>query len=135
MEKRVTGLGGVFFKVNDRPAIHEWYKRHLGIDATEYGAMFHWRDKEDKEKTGLTVWSTFKKDSKYFNPSEKDFMFNYRVENLAELLKLLKEEGVQVVGEMEEYDYGKFGWIMDPEGNKIELWEPIDAPPPAEDPK
>ena len=113
--------------------MHDWYKQHLGIDATEYGAMFQWRDKEDSEKLGTTVWSTFKKDSKYFNPSDKDFMFNYRVENLAELLKLLKEEGVQVVGEMEEYDYGKFGWIMDPEGNKIELWEPIEAPPPKEE--
>ena len=124
--KRVTGIGGLFFKCKDRQAIHEWYGKHLGINCNEYGTVFQWREKEDKEHISYTVWSTFKQDTKYFNPSEKEFMFNYRVENLVELLKVLKEEGVTIVGEMEEYSYGKFGWIVDPEGNKVELWEPVD---------
>lgn len=126
MEKRVTGIGGIFFKTKDPKAIYDWYSKHLGLACNEYGATFKWRDADDAEKTGTTVWSAFKENTSYFNPSEKPFMFNYRVENLEELLKVLKEEGVTVVGEMETYSYGKFGWILDPEGNKIELWEPID---------
>lgn len=126
--KRVTGLGGVFFKSENPAKINEWYGKHLGINAGEYGFMFEWRQKESPEKPGTTSWSAFKQETKYFDPSEKPFMFNYRVENLVELLKLLKEEGVQIVGEMEEFEYGKFAWIMDPEGNKIELWEPVDQP-------
>jgi len=102
-----------------------WYTTHLGIHTDQYGATFDWR-KENGEK-GYTVWSTFKEDTRYFDPSDKPFMFNYRVENLEELLKVLAAEGVQVVGTIEVYDYGKFGWIMDPEGNKIELWEPVDT--------
>lgn len=125
--KRVTGLGGVFFKTTDPQKIKEWYGKHLGLPVDEYGASFRWIDPDNKEaKPALTAWSPFKEDTKYFQPSEKQFMLNYRVENLVELLKVLKEEGVQIVGEMEEYPYGKFGWIMDPEGNKIELWEPKD---------
>jgi predicted enzyme related to lactoylglutathione lyase len=126
MEKRVTGIGGLFFKAKDSKAIYEWYNKHLGIDCTEYGAVFKWREEKDQERVGHTVWSAFKEDTNYFDPSEKQFMFNYRVENLVELLKVLKEEGVTVVSEVEEYSYGKFGWILDPEGNKIELWEPND---------
>jgi predicted enzyme related to lactoylglutathione lyase len=122
--KRVTGIGGLFFKTKDPAKIKEWYSRHLGIPADKYGASFEWRTEEGKK--AATVWSPFSEASEYFNPSEKPFMFNYRVENLEELLKVLKEEGVTVVGNMETYDYGKFGWVMDPEGNKIELWEPID---------
>jgi predicted enzyme related to lactoylglutathione lyase len=106
----------------------DWYRTHLGIESDQYGGLFKWRDFEDKEKISTTVWSPFAKDTSYFTPGEKDYMFNYRVENLVELLKILKEEGVEVVGEIEEYEYGKFGWIMDPEGRKIELWEPNDAP-------
>lgn len=126
--KRVTGLGGVFFKSKDPEAIKEWYGKHLGLPVNEYGAMFQWFEVHNKEakEPASTTWSPFKEDSKYFNPSEKPYMFNYRVENLSELMKLLKEEGVQVIGEIEEYPYGKFGWILDPEGNKIELWEPKD---------
>jgi predicted enzyme related to lactoylglutathione lyase len=124
--KRVTGLGGIFFKSNDPAKIKEWYNKHLGIETDEYGGMFTWRDKDNPDKKCLTAWSPFAEQTDYFNPSNKQFMFNYRVENLVELLKVLKEEGVEVVGEIEEYDYGKFGWIMDPEGNKIELWEPVD---------
>lgn len=126
MNKRVTGLGGVFFKVKDRQKMNDWYAKHLGMDVTEYGANFAWREAEDKEKMGLTVWSTFKDSTDYFNPSTKDYMFNYRVENLVELMEQLKQEGVQEVGEIQVYSYGKFGWILDPEGNKIELWEPIE---------
>jgi predicted enzyme related to lactoylglutathione lyase len=96
----------------------------LGFDINDYGCSFNWKDENGKECT--TQWSPFKADTKYFSPSEKEFMINYRVENLEELLKVLKKEGVTIVGEMETYDYGKFGWILDPDGNKIELWEPAD---------
>lgn len=124
--KRVTGIGGLFFKSDNPQMIREWYSRHLGIALQgDHGAVFTW-GKEGTDIKGSTVWSPFKKTTTYFQPSEKDFMFNYRVENLEALLAVLKEEGVQVVGEMEVYDYGKFGWIMDPDGNKIELWEPVD---------
>lgn len=118
--KRVTGLGGVFFKCDDTAKQKEWYKTHLGISG--YG--FEWRDKDNPEIEGMTVFSPFKKETEYFAPSAKDYMFNFRVENLVELLEELKKEGVEIVGEMQEESYGKFGWIMDPEGNKIELWEP-----------
>lgn len=126
MKKRVTGLGGVFFKTRDPEAMKAWYNKHLDLEAGEYGAMFKWRDFHNPEKEGNTVWSPFPDDTDYFQPAKKEFMFNYRVENLEALLKILKEEGVEIIGKMETYPYGKFGWIMDPEGNKIELWEPAD---------
>ena len=122
--KRVTGIGGVFFKSKDPAKTKDWYDKHLGIESGEYGAGFKWRSEEKPDETGYTAWSVFDEDSDYFNPAKKPFMINYRVENLVELLKVLAEEGVEVVGKMEEYSYGKFGWIMDPDGNKIELWEP-----------
>jgi len=124
--KRVTGLGGLFFKAKDPKAMYDWYEKHLGIqrEPDGSGAMFHWRDAADPEKTGLTVWSIFPETTKYFDPSPASFMMNFRVENLAELLKLLREEGVAIDPKVEEYDYGKFAWITDPEGNRIELWEP-----------
>ena len=123
--RRVTGIGGIFFKSSDTKALQEWYAKHLGITSSpETGTIFEWRAAEDPEVRGQTVWSLFKQDTKYFEPSTKDFMFNYRVENLVWLLDELRKEGVTVVGKIEEYDYGKFGWILDPEGNKIELWEP-----------
>jgi len=125
MKKRVTGLGGIFFKTKDPSKVKEWYKTHLGLNTDKYGCTFWWKDAEGKDCS--TQWSPFAADTTYFKPSEKSFMMNYRVENLKELLKVLKKEGVTIVGEIEEYDYGKFGWILDPEGNKIELWEPIDA--------
>jgi predicted enzyme related to lactoylglutathione lyase len=126
--KRVTGLGGVFFKTKDPKKTKEWYGKHLGLPMSDYGCAFEWIDPHhrDAKVPATTAWSPFKEDSSYFQPSQKEFMFNYRVENLVEVLKLLKEEGVEVVGEMQEYPYGKFGWIMDPDGNKIELWEPKD---------
>ncbi|SRX52667.1 VOC family protein [Aequorivita sp. CIP111184] len=124
MKKRVTGIGGIFFKTKDPDKTRDWYKTHLGFDTNDYGSTFNWQNENGEKCT--TQWSPFKADTKYFAPSEKEFMMNYRVENLEELLKVLKEEGVTIVGEMETYDYGKFGWILDPEGNKIELWEPAD---------
>lgn len=120
--KRVTGLGGFFFKCEDPNATRDWYKNHLGIPTDQYGWNFQWKDKEGKD--GSTQWSPFPVTTKYFEPSQKQFMMNFRVDNLAALLEVLKEEGVTIVGEMESYDYGNFGWILDPEGNKIELWEP-----------
>lgn len=128
MKKRVTGIGGIFFKTKDPEKTKAWYGKHLGIETDQYGGLFKWRDLDDKEKICTSVWSPFNENTDYFGPSDKEYMFNYRVENLEELLATLKDEGVTIVGEMEVYDYGKFGWIMDPEGRKIELWEPIDTP-------
>ncbi|NQX77086.1 VOC family protein [Gilvibacter sp.] len=125
MEKRVTGLGGFFFKTRDPKAVKDWYKQHLGLNTDDCGCTFWWKDAEGNDCS--TQWSPFKEDTEYFKPSEKQFMMNFRVADLEGLLKTLKEEGVTVVGEMETYDYGKFGWILDNEGNKIELWEPIDS--------
>lgn len=124
MKRRVTGIGGIFFKAEDPKKMNEWYGKHLGVQM-----IFEWKevDHEEGKAPAKTVWSPFKQDTQYFAPSEKPFMVNYRVENLVELLAALKQEGVQQVGEMEVHSYGKFAWIMDPEGRKIELWEPIDS--------
>lgn len=121
---KVTGIGGVFFKTEDPKATKDWYKKHLGFNTDDWGASFWHKDKEGND--AMTQWSPFAKDTKHFEPSKKEFMFNYRVENLVELLEELKQEGVTVIGKIEEYSYGKFGWIMDLDGNKIELWEPVD---------
>lgn len=123
--KRVTGLGGIFFKVDDPAKTKEWYQKHLGLKTDEYGATFEWRKTDNPDSKGFTAWSPFKNTTKYFEPSKKDYMINYRVENLEELVKTLKSEGVEVVDEIETYDYGKFVHIMDIDGNKIELWEPL----------
>lgn len=122
--KKVTGIGGVFFKCKDPNKMNEWYKTHLGIDAGKYGASFEWRQAEDPTKKGITQWSTFSETTKYFEPSAKEFMINYRVENLEALVEELKKEGVTIVDKLEDSDYGKFVHILDAEGNKIELWEP-----------
>jgi lactoylglutathione lyase len=122
--KRVTGIGGVFFKCKDPGAMYQWYEQHLGIKREHGVVMFEWRDAEDPEKTGMTVWSLFPQDTTKFNPSAAPFMLNYRVENLEALLEALRAEGVQVDPKMETDEYGKFAWITDPEGNRIELWEP-----------
>jgi len=124
--KKVTGLGGVFFKSNDPKAINEWYVKNLGLPVGQYGTTFEWREDEDPEKKGSTSWCAFPNDTKYFNPSEKPFMINYRVDNLVSLVEELKKENVTIVDELAEYDYGKFIHILDPEGNIIELWEPAD---------
>ncbi len=126
MKKRVTGIGGVFLKAEDPKATTSWYEKHLGIKSGQWGGSFIWRHAENKDKKGYTAWSIFKNDTTYTDPSQKDAMINYRVEDLEELLKVLKAEGVEIVGEMESHEYGKFGWIMDPNGYKIELWEPVD---------
>ena len=125
MKKRVTGIGGLFFKSSDPKASKAWYQKHLGFNTDDYGCTFWWKDENGKDCS--TQWSAFKDDTTYFEPSKKEFMFNYRVENLEALLVVLKEEDVTIVGDMETYDYGKFAWILDNEGNKIELWEPVDA--------
>lgn len=125
MKKRVTGIGGLFFKTKDPKATKDWYKKHLGFNTDDYGCTF-W-SKDNNGENCSTNWSPFPEDTNYFEPSKSDFMFNYRVENLIELLKILKEEGVTIVGNIEEYEYGKFGWILDIDGNKVELWEPVDS--------
>jgi predicted enzyme related to lactoylglutathione lyase len=123
--KRVTSLGGIFIKCQDPKKIREWYHDHLGLNTDGY-ETFEWRHADEPNKKGYTLWSTFKENTDYFEPSEKEFMINFRVENLEELLKILKEEGIEQIGEMQIYDYGKFAHIMDPEGTKIELWEAND---------
>ena len=124
--KKVTGIGGVFFKCTDPKAMNEWYAKNLGLPSGEYGTTFEWRENDDPSKTGSTSWCTFSNDTKYFDPSDKPFMINYRVENLAALVEELKKDGIQIVDEIAEYDYGNFVHILDPEGNIIELWEPKD---------
>ncbi len=123
--KRVTGIGGIFFKAKDAPALQAWYKRHLGIDVQAWGGTaFTWTDAEGKPTGGTTVWSVFKQESKKFAPGTATFMVNYRVDDLDALVAALKEEGCNVTGDVEDSEYGKFGWVIDPEGNKIELWQP-----------
>lgn len=126
--KKVTGIGGIFYKVKDQEAHRAWYKKHLGIESDQYGGKFTWRQEEDPEKRGLTAWSPFPSDTGYFKPSNQDFMINYRVDDLEALLKELKKAGVELVGDMESFEYGKFAWIIDPDGYKVELWEAIDSP-------
>lgn len=123
--RRVTGIGGVFFKAKDPERLRAWYQKHLGLEFDNYGSVsFGCPESEEERKTAITVWSLFPEDTKYFQPSDAPFMLNYRVENLDELLAQLKSEGVEVDERREDYDYGRFGWIMDPEGNRIELWQP-----------
>lgn len=122
--KKVTGIGGIFFKCEDPEKVREWYKNHLGLDTNAYGATFEWREENDPTKKGATQWSPFAEKTGYFQPSTKDFMINYRVENLEALVEELKKEGVTILDNIETYEYGKFVHILDLEGNKIELWEP-----------
>lgn len=123
--RKVTGIGGIFFKCDDPQKMKDWYAQQLGLPISEYGTMFRWRDADDPTKEGTTVWSAFDKNTTYFDPSKKDFMINYRVENLDELVKELRSSGVTILDEIAVYDYGKFVHILDPEGNSIELWEDI----------
>ena len=126
MSKKVTGIGGIFFKAEDPTKLNEWYNNNLGLTTNEYGSLFEFRQGATPEKKAYLQWSPFKKDTTYFEPSEKDFMINFRVENIEALVKELQANGVTLVGKIESYEYGKFAHIMDPENNKIELWEPID---------
>lgn len=121
--KRVTGIGGVFFKAKDPAALGQWYRTHLGLNVEDWGGVaFRWSD--DREGKGTTIWSPFKDDTSYFAPSTSPFMINYRVEDLHALLALLRAEGCNVDDKVDESEFGKFGWVVDPEGNKIELWQP-----------
>lgn len=123
-QKKVTGVGGIFFKCKDPNKIKEWYKTHLGFDTNQYGASFEWQEGVDTTKKGTLQWSPFSEKTTYFSPSAKDFMINYTVQDLVALVAKLKVENVTIVDTIETYDYGKFLHIMDPEGNKIELYEP-----------
>ena len=121
--KRVTGIGGIFFKSNDPKALGAWYRDHLGLEVTNWGgAIFEWGGPGSEQ--GMTIWSAFKKDSTKFEPGTASFMVNYRVADLHALIAALKSEGCNVEDRTEESAEGKFGWVIDPEGNKIELWEP-----------
>jgi catechol 2,3-dioxygenase-like lactoylglutathione lyase family enzyme len=122
--KRVTGIGGIFFKAKDPEKLRAWYRTHLGVESESWGAVFHWRD-DPRYADAATAWNVFPAETKYFEPSTQSFMINYRVDNLQELLNALRAEGVEVDPKSgEDSDYGKFGWVMDPEGNRVELWEP-----------
>lgn len=124
--KKVTGIGGIFFKCRDPKAVRAWYAKHLGLETNQYGSVFEWYQGDDSTKKGFLQWSPFKETTKYFEPSTKDFMINYRVADLQGLVTQLKLDGVTVTDSIQVYDYGKFVHIMDLEGNKIELWEPND---------
>ncbi len=124
--KKVTGIGGIFFKCMDPKAVREWYKKHLGFETNQYGAVFEWRQGADSSQKGFTQWSPFSEKTKYFEPSTRDFMINYRVADLEALIEQLKKDGVTVTDSIQTVDYGKFVHIMDLEGNKLELWQPND---------
>jgi predicted enzyme related to lactoylglutathione lyase len=125
--KKVTGIGGIFFKCKDPKKMREWYATNLGLNTNQYGSVFEWRQGADSSQKGFTQWSPFNEKTTYFEPSTKDFMINYRVANLDALLIQLREAGVTITDKVETVEYGKFVHIMDIEGNKIELWEPNDV--------
>jgi len=126
--ERVTGIGGVFFKARDPAQLRAWYRDQLGIAAMEeWGVAFHWRELDRPERAGYTVWSPVAQDTRYFEPSAAPFMINLRVANLDRMLAQLRAAGEQVDEKVEASEFGRFGWFMDPEGNKVELWEPPDA--------
>ncbi len=127
MKKKVTGIGGIFFKCQDVNKMKDWYGSNLGLVTNEYGSVFEFRSSDEPQNKGYLNWSPMNEDTKYFKPSDKEFMINYRVENIESLVEELKESGVTVLDEIASYEYGKFVHILDPENNKIELWEPIDA--------
>lgn len=123
--KRVTGIGGIFFKARDPAALGAWYNKHLGIDVQDWGgAAFRWTDDAGHPKAGTTIWSVSSADSDTFAPSQSPFVINYRVADLKNLLVALRSEGCNVLEKTDDSEYGKFGWVIDPEGNKVELWQP-----------
>ncbi len=122
---KVTGIGGIFFKSKDPEKSREWYKDHLGLPMNQWGASFESRKTDEPDKVNFLQWTLFEDKTEYFDPSEKEFMINYTVQNIEGLIEQLKEKGVTIVDTLETYDYGKFIHIMDNEGNKIELWEPV----------
>ena len=122
---RVTGIGGIFFKAKDAPTLRAWYKQHLGVDVQAWGgAAFTWADSDGKPTGGTTIWSVAPETSKQFAPSDASFMINYRVADVHALVAALRAEGCNVLEKVDESEYGKFAWVIDPEGNKVELWEP-----------
>ena len=123
--KRVTGIGGIFFHAKDPVALRAWYRKHLGVDVQDWGgAAFSWTDTEGNPISGTTIWSIGASDGEGYGPAKSPFMINYRVDDLAALLQTLREEGCSVLDKTDDSDFGKFGWVIDPEGNKVELWEP-----------
>jgi predicted enzyme related to lactoylglutathione lyase len=123
--KRVTGIGGIFFKSPDPVRLRAWYKTHLGIDVQDWGGTsFSWADSDGKPSAGSTIWNVVDASSNYFAPSNAPLMINYRVADLHALVAVLKTEGCNVLDQIDESEYGKFGWVIDPDGNKVELWEP-----------
>lgn len=124
---KVTGVGGIFFFSDNPDQTKEWYSKNLGLEVNEYGSSFEFRNANRPDEINYLQWSPFKTGSKYFEPSKKEFMINYRVQNIEGLLKKLKENGVTILNDIETFEYGKFLHIMDSEGNKIELWEPVDS--------
>lgn len=128
--QRVTGIGGIFIKARDPQRMKDWYRKHLGIDIQEWGGTsFRWHTPERPEPEGMTVWSIFPPDTRYFDPSPAPFMVNYRVDDLHAVLAALRAEGCRVDDKVDESEFGKFGWVMDPEDNRIELWQPPERVP------
>jgi predicted enzyme related to lactoylglutathione lyase len=124
--KRVTGIGGIFFKSKDPDRLREWYRKHLGIESESWGGIsFDWQD-DPRTDGGATAWSVFPDTTKYFGPADKPFMINLRVQDLTWLLEQLRAEGLEVEANADE-SFGKFGWVTDPDGNRVELWEPLAA--------
>lgn len=124
---KVTGVGGIFFFSDNPQETKDWYSKNLGLEVNEYGSSFEFRNAHRPDEINYLQWSPFKTESQYFAPSKKEFMINYRVQNIEGLVEKLKSNGVTVLDEIESFDYGKFVHIMDAEGNKIELWEPVDS--------
>lgn len=124
---RITGIGGIFFKSEDPKELKAWYAEHFGMPTNEYGAMFEFREGADPRSIGYLQWSPFSQKTTYFAPSEKPFMINYRVKGIEALVDELKASGATVTDSIATYEYGKFVHVMDPEGNKLELWEPMDS--------
>ena len=123
--QRVTGIGGIFFKARDAEGLREWYRKHLGLPIADWGGVsFDGREAGPGERQTHTIWSVFSGDTRYFEPSTSPFMINYRVDDLDAILAALRAEGCELDARIEESEFGRFGWVMDPEGNKVELWEP-----------
>ena len=126
LNPKVTGIGGIFFFSENPDHLKDWYAKNLGLEVNEWGSSFEFRNANKPDEINYLQWSPFQKGSEYFSPSKKEFMINYRVQNIEGLIAQLQKKGVTILDQLETYDYGKFIHIMDEEGNKIELWEPID---------
>jgi len=126
--ERVKGIGGVFIRAGDSDELAAWYRDKLGVDVGEWGGtVFEWRHADDPERAGSTTWSLFRADSDYLGSPDNRFMINYRVDDLDKMLAQLRAAGVEVDDKIEESDFGRFGWAVDPDGNRIELWQPADG--------